>query len=280
MQYRQDGSTNRRIITISEILPKEWAIWAQYQAPQHWVLYQEDEPPEHLALKTRESYFGRARGLWEIETPPLKSAHKISHALGPRAEAVIWKEPGSDLPADLGEPPREAGGNWSSPWGHRHWWQTFGGAHSTTRDPPSSSLALGLGPIHQPGGTSTGMPQAKRLAGGDAVLPTGRPAALRPPEPTAAPGPGSDNQTAQDLATATHLKPGLTHQWISISPRIPWGPAASCLMTWPHALAASSLWAKQGWQPTGPGPAIPIRPPTAVSTPQQKDPLSPHRGHP
>ena len=32
----------------------------------------------------------------------------------PKAEAVVWKEPGSEPFADLGEPPREAGSKWSS----------------------------------------------------------------------------------------------------------------------------------------------------------------------
>ena len=49
-----------------------------------------------------------------------KRAHKISYTPGPRTEAVVRREPGSDLSADLGEPPREAGGNWSSFWGHRN----------------------------------------------------------------------------------------------------------------------------------------------------------------
>ena len=75
--------------------------------------------------------FSRPRGLWEIETPLLEGAHKISHVLGPRARAVIWKEPGSYPSADLGESTGQAGDNWSSPWGHRHWWQLFWGACST-----------------------------------------------------------------------------------------------------------------------------------------------------
>ena len=39
--------------------------------------------------------FRRPRGSWEIETSLLKSTNKISCAPRPRAEAVIWKEPGS-----------------------------------------------------------------------------------------------------------------------------------------------------------------------------------------
>ena len=41
--------------------------------------------PQCLALKASR----RGRGLWEIETPLLKGTHKLSHALGPRAEEVI-----------------------------------------------------------------------------------------------------------------------------------------------------------------------------------------------
>ena len=66
--------------------------------------------------------------IWETS---LFKGHKISHALGPRAEVVIWKEPGSHLPDNFDESPREARGNWSSPWGHRHWCQWFWEACST-----------------------------------------------------------------------------------------------------------------------------------------------------
>ena len=49
------------------------------------------------------------------QSPCLKGAYKISHASGPRAEAIIWKEPGSEAAADLGEPPRGARGSWTHP---------------------------------------------------------------------------------------------------------------------------------------------------------------------
>ena len=67
------------------------------------VLCQEDKPLEHLALKTRGLKFRRARGLEKIETPLLKGAHKSSHFSGPKEEAIIWDEPGSDLPVDFGK---------------------------------------------------------------------------------------------------------------------------------------------------------------------------------
>ena len=54
-------------------------------------------------MKTRGLSFRRARGLGEIETPPLKGAQKSSHVPGPRKEGIIWDELGSDLPVDLGK---------------------------------------------------------------------------------------------------------------------------------------------------------------------------------
>ena len=42
---------------------------------------------------------------------------KLTQNPGPRAEAVIWKESGSNLLADAEEPCRETGGSGSSPWG-------------------------------------------------------------------------------------------------------------------------------------------------------------------
>ena len=71
--------------------------------PNLGVLCQEDKPLKHLALKTRGLSFRRARGLGEIETPPLKGAQKISHVSGPREEGIIWDELGSNLPVDLGK---------------------------------------------------------------------------------------------------------------------------------------------------------------------------------
>ena len=48
-------------------------------------------------------------GLGERETSLLNGTHKISHAPGPRARAVISWEPGPDPPAGPGECPGEAG---------------------------------------------------------------------------------------------------------------------------------------------------------------------------
>lgn len=89
--------------------------------------------------------------VWEswkaTETIFSKRTWKISYAPGPSAEAVVLKEI-----TDLGEFPREAGGNWGS-WEQRCWWQAFWGACSTLMtlrhwqasfwNPPSSLLAPG-----------------------------------------------------------------------------------------------------------------------------------------
>lgn len=99
--------------------------------------------------------FRRHRRLWEIETPFWKGRHKIFSFVGTRADGS--KEPGSDLPADLGESPREAGGNWSScwgkdtagshsgepvlPWGHWCWKMPFWNT-------PSSLLMSGPSSLH------------------------------------------------------------------------------------------------------------------------------------
>ena len=45
--------------------------------------------------------FRSPRELREKENLLLKGTHKISHALGLRAETVTWKESESDIPADL-----------------------------------------------------------------------------------------------------------------------------------------------------------------------------------
>ena len=56
-----------------------------------------------LVLRPVRLTFGRDKGLWEIAIPFLKGTHKSLHAPRPRADAVIWKETGSDSPADLRE---------------------------------------------------------------------------------------------------------------------------------------------------------------------------------
>ena len=74
--------------SIAEALPKDWEIWAL------GVLHREDEPPGHLALDVCSAYIERSRKLGEIQISLLKGVYKISHALEPRVEAVIWEKSG------------------------------------------------------------------------------------------------------------------------------------------------------------------------------------------
>ena len=102
--------TNVRKITIADVSPKEQGVKAPHQAPQP-----EGAAPGRLNPRTLgfECQQGLLSGVPEgcRKWRPHSSRTKNTYTLGPRAETVIWKEPGSDPPADLGESPREAGGN-------------------------------------------------------------------------------------------------------------------------------------------------------------------------
>ena len=122
--------TYRRRITTAEILPKEQGVWTPHGAPQPWHPALGRRATRTFGFEGQQGFpSGEPRAVGNRDST-LKGTHKISHTPETRAETVIWKEPGSDPPADLEESPREAGGNWHSPWGHRHWWQSFWGACS------------------------------------------------------------------------------------------------------------------------------------------------------
>ena len=53
------------------------------------VLCQEHVPPRTFGFDGQQGLLSEPRGLWGIETSPLNGSHKISHATGPGAEAVI-----------------------------------------------------------------------------------------------------------------------------------------------------------------------------------------------
>lgn len=73
------------------------------------VLRWKEKISKHLTQKPLGLTFRKAEGFGNRNST-LKKAYKISHTLGSRAKAVIWKAPEQDCPADLGEPPREARG--------------------------------------------------------------------------------------------------------------------------------------------------------------------------
>ena len=100
--HKQKDSYN-----LQRLSPGSERVWVPHWAPQH------SSPisgPRMLDFKARGAFFQeRQRAVKKI--PLLKGTHQISPALGPRAEAVIWKEPSSEPPADCREPPREARSN-------------------------------------------------------------------------------------------------------------------------------------------------------------------------
>ena len=75
-------------------------------------MYQKDEPPEHLALKISDAYFQETQKTVGNRDSILKGQTQILSVVGTKEDGS--KEPGSDPRPDLGESPREAGGNWSS----------------------------------------------------------------------------------------------------------------------------------------------------------------------
>ena len=79
-----------------ETLYKEQENKTDITLPSPGILCGEDKAPESLALKVRGTHSGEIQTLWKRQTPLLKGAHKISHALRAREGAVIWKEPGQN----------------------------------------------------------------------------------------------------------------------------------------------------------------------------------------
>ena len=77
---------------------------------------------------------------------------------------------------------------------------------------------------------------------------------------------------------ACHGRTWPIHQQAISTPGIPWVSMASHLMTLPQLLRPVASTPGRVWQP-GPGPAMPTRPPRAVSPTQEKDPQGPKWGH-
>ena len=88
-------------MTIAEVLPKKRGLSPMSGSPAQASCTGKTSSG-HLALKARRAYFPesqRAVG----KTLLLKGARRASHILGPRAEAAICEETGSDPPPDFGE---------------------------------------------------------------------------------------------------------------------------------------------------------------------------------
>ena len=90
--------TNRRTVTIAEILPEELGSKPHIRLSSLGVPHQEDKSLNvWLWRPVKFAYRWKAVGNRLL----LKGACKISHTPRPHTEAVIWKDPGSDLLAGL-----------------------------------------------------------------------------------------------------------------------------------------------------------------------------------
>ena len=207
--------TNRR--KIVEVLLKEWGIWAPHWAPKSRGLMVRKQTLRMFVFEGQwgllsgdpEGYGNRDSTLKE-HTQNLTVVETQSKKL----KRAWW-----DLPSNCGESPREATGNGSSSWGHRHrwwafqepllprghccWWASFW-------NPPSSLLASPWPGLAQRAvDTNTRMPQVMQLAGKNPThQQTG---CLKTFWPYSCPGHGPAHKMGQDIAPhsiAQILDPG------------------------------------------------------------------------
>ena len=171
----------------------------------------------------------------------LKDTHKISHVSGPRAKAVTWYEPQSDLPSGLGESPWEAEGDCILPWGHGHWWQPFwelllSYAHwqAPLQNLPSSLWVLGPNCVlaQQPTGDCWRHLKVSNPPDEDRATSISRHVALRA-HSCLWPWPYPPKDSV----------PHSTYQWVGTSSRNSWSPALPSEKT---ALASGSASLQQG----------------------------------
>ena len=99
-QYKQPhtsqvGSPTDWKVTGSQRLPyRNESSEPHIKSPHLGIWHWEKEPLEHLALKARGLVRSRSTGLGETETPFLKGTHRLSRALGPRAERGLHRNLG------------------------------------------------------------------------------------------------------------------------------------------------------------------------------------------
>ena len=120
-------STNMRIMIITEVLLKERGVWASHQTPNLGDPVPGTQAPRTLGFEDQQNLLSGEPESCGNRDSTLKGSTQNLTALRYFAEAVIWKDPVSHLPADLGEFPGESRGNWSSLWGidtaNRHFWK-------------------------------------------------------------------------------------------------------------------------------------------------------------
>ena len=162
----------------TEVLPQEWKFWAPHLAPQPGGLATGGGSPRESGFECQQGLIIEIPQDGETETLLLEGTHRASSTLGPR------------------------GKKW---WLHKRLGQTYllvlegllrrwgaAVAHCSDKDAGGSSfgeysLTWALleatifsprpGPTQQPGGSSSGMPQAKQPTGWDTAPPISRQAA-------------------------------------------------------------------------------------------------------
>lgn len=123
-------STKGKITTTAKVLSKEGGVWgpAPKTRPQNMWLW-----------RVTGLVYGRTRGMQKTEIP--KGHTVITHNSSPSADLVLCRDLGQTH--WFGEP---LGGYWNFPWFHRHWQQSFWGAHSTTKILVLASVILESSP--------------------------------------------------------------------------------------------------------------------------------------
>lgn len=102
--------TNERLTAIVEVFPKKQWFWVLHWASQpRGPAPVRLTPPEHLSMKASRAYFWKTQRTVGNRDSILKG--QTQNFPWSKAEAEIWKKPGSDPLADLKEFPREARGN-------------------------------------------------------------------------------------------------------------------------------------------------------------------------
>ena len=91
--------------------------------------------PEHLALKVSGAWLQKLHRTGENRDFTLKEHTQNFRYTRPRAKAVIWQEPGTDLMLVLEGLLGRFLGDCGPPWGHKHCWQMYQGIFICVNSP-------------------------------------------------------------------------------------------------------------------------------------------------
>ena len=82
-------STDRKIITTAEVLPKGQGSKPHIELPRLQVLYQEGKPPEHLVLQASGAFFWESQRAVENRVSTLKGHTQNLISSGIQGRGVI-----------------------------------------------------------------------------------------------------------------------------------------------------------------------------------------------